>query len=130
MITHGAIKTRYIGPTDTKGSRIRVTYKNVSTSVPYNHDVDDAHAYAVAQILVVPVSQLVYREDWKVGKYFDLLETPPTEHEFAFYVMSPTAKIAGFNTYGIAEYFLSKIQEVKMDKDITIWTRKQLQDLI
>ena len=130
MITHGAIKTRYIGATDTKGSRIRVTYKDVSHSVPRDPSADDSHAYAVAQVLKVPVSQLVYRDDWKLGKYFDLLEAPPKEHEFEFYVMSPTAKIAGFNNEMLAREYLHSVNEVALQLNISIWTRKQVQDLI
>ena len=128
MITHGAIKTRYIGPTDTKGPRIRVTYKDVSHSVPRDSSADDSHAYAVAQVLQVPISQLVYREDWKLGKYFDLLEAPPKEYEFAFYVMSPTAKIAGFNSEMLAREYLHSLNEVAIQLNNSIWTRKQLQE--
>ena len=130
MLNPGSIKTTYLGPTDTSNARIRVAYGSKTGTVQFDHSADNAHTTAIAQVMHVLPEQLIYRDDHKHGKWYDVIENPVSTLEFAFYVMSPTAKIAGFNTYGLAEYFLSKIQEVKMDKDITIWTRKQLQDLI
>ena len=130
MTNPGSIKTTYLGPTDTSNSRIRVAYGSKSGTVQFDHSAANAHTSAIAQVMNINPEALIYRDDHKHGKWYDLTENPVTTLEFAFYVMSPSAKIAGFNTYGIAEYFLSKIQEVKMDKGISIWTRKQVQDLM
>ena len=97
MLDKGSIKTKYVGPTDTRGSRIGVTYKGIYSTVTYNHSVDDSHLYAVAEILHIPESHIVYRDDWKLGKYFDILDNPPSTLEFNFYVMTRELKIAGFN---------------------------------
>ena len=127
MINKGAIKTRYIGPTDTRNSMIRVTYKDKTTTIPYNHHVDDSHAYAAALVLQVPVTQLVYRDDWKVGKYFDLLEAPPKEHEFEYYVVTLTHMIAGFNSLMLAEYFIESFTNDDMQElPAAVITRSQI----
>ena len=127
MTNHGAIRTRYIGPTDTRSSRISVTYNGVITTVPYNSGADDSHAYAAAQVLAVPLSQLVYRDDWKIGKYFDLLEAPPKEHEFEYYVVTLTHMIAGFNSLMLAEYFIESFTNDDMQElPAAVITRSQI----
>jgi hypothetical protein len=48
------IRTRYVGPTDTKGSRIRATGGGRSLTVPYDHAAQNAHlpaAEALAKAL-------------------------------------------------------------------------------
>lgn len=47
------IRTRYIGPTDTKGARIRATdgVRQVTIPYPYELDTEDAHAEAAAKLL-------------------------------------------------------------------------------
>ena len=49
------IRTRYIGPTDTKGARIRATdgVRQVTIPYPYELDTEDAHAEAAAKLVDV-----------------------------------------------------------------------------
>jgi len=49
------IRTRYIGPTDTKGGRIRATNGARSVTIPYPHElsVEDAHAEAAEKLVHV-----------------------------------------------------------------------------
>lgn len=44
-----AIKTKYVGPTDTKGSRIIATANGNRVSIPYSHS-GDAHQKAAKAI--------------------------------------------------------------------------------
>jgi hypothetical protein len=53
-MTYDALITRYLGPTDSRGSRIRATLGEFRTSVPYDYaarDTLDAHRVAVDVLL-------------------------------------------------------------------------------
>lgn len=59
-----AIKTRYCGPTDTKGSRIRASCDGGSVSVPYDSALDtDANHYAA-------VKKLCDKLGWDAARFF------------------------------------------------------------
>lgn len=62
-----AIVTKYIGPTDTKGSRIKATCSSGSLTIPYPHELsgDDVHRKA-AETLVAKMGWMGY-ENMLVG---------------------------------------------------------------
>jgi hypothetical protein len=47
------IRTRYLGPTDTRGARIRATNGARSVTIPYPHElsVEDAHVSAAEKLV-------------------------------------------------------------------------------
>jgi hypothetical protein len=45
-----AIETRYLGPTNTKGGRIKATAWAGSVTVPYDHALDAADNHKAAQL--------------------------------------------------------------------------------
>ena len=49
------IRTRYIGPTNTRGSRIRATNGARSVTIPYPHELsaEDAHIEAADKLIMV-----------------------------------------------------------------------------
>lgn len=53
-MTYNAIFTRYLGPTNTKGSRIKATARGVSVTVPLDHSLDlvERHEKAARALLV------------------------------------------------------------------------------
>ncbi len=55
-----AIETKYLGPTNTKGARIRVTHGDVSRVYPYDSSSDyaGAHYRAVKRFCAHPGSQV------------------------------------------------------------------------
>jgi hypothetical protein len=59
-----AIETRYCGPTETKGSRIRASCYGGSLYVPYSHELDpEENHYAAA-------TRLCEKLGWKAERYF------------------------------------------------------------
>lgn len=53
-MTYLAIFTRYLGPTDTKGSRIKATARGLSVTIPLNHalDLTERHEKAAWALMV------------------------------------------------------------------------------
>jgi hypothetical protein len=49
------IRTRYQGPTDTRGSRIKATNgaRQVTIPYPYELNVEDAHALAAEKLMLI-----------------------------------------------------------------------------
>jgi hypothetical protein len=49
------IRTRYQGPTDTKGARIKATNgaRQVTIPYPYELNVEDAHALAAEKLMLI-----------------------------------------------------------------------------
>jgi hypothetical protein len=58
-----AIVTKYLGPTNTRGARVKATAQAGSVTVPWNHEwgVDRNHAFAA--------SELVKRYGWPSGPW-------------------------------------------------------------
>ena len=48
-----AIETRYLGPTNTKGSRIKATAAAGSVTVPYDYALSTEEAHAIAAYTLV-----------------------------------------------------------------------------
>jgi hypothetical protein len=48
---HIGVYTRYYGPTNYRGSRIRVTWGGDSATVPYDYAANDARHSAVREVL-------------------------------------------------------------------------------
>lgn len=57
-----AIETRYLGPTNTKGGRIKATAAAGSVTVPYAHELSTADAHKAAALT------LIDKMGWQ-GKY-------------------------------------------------------------
>ena len=130
MTNPGSIKTTYLGPTDTSNARIRVAYGSQSGIVQFDHSASNAHTSAIAQVMHINPDTLIYRDDHKHGKWYDLAENPVSTLEFAFYVMSPTVKIAAFNSEMLAREYLQWLNQYAVQLNISIWTRKQVQEII
>lgn len=49
------IRTKYLGPTDTKGARIRATNgaRSVTIPYPYEMNVEDAHMEAADKLMMI-----------------------------------------------------------------------------
>lgn len=45
------VSTRYYGPTDHRGSRIRVTYRGKHKFIPYDYAANDAHEAAIHEAM-------------------------------------------------------------------------------
>lgn len=45
------IRTRYSGPTDTRGSRVTAYGNGRQLTIPYPYDSNDAHLYAASALL-------------------------------------------------------------------------------
>ena len=48
-----AIQTKYMGPTNFRGSRIKATAEGVSVTVPYADELNSEEAHAVAAVALV-----------------------------------------------------------------------------
>ena len=75
MAIYQAIETKYIGPTNTKGGRIKAECWGGSVTISYPHelDTDKAHA-AAAQALIDKMSALATkyggsRTIWNTGRW-------------------------------------------------------------
>lgn len=44
------VRTQYLGPTDTRGSRVRVTGPNAQLTVVFDHNVSDMHMTALLRL--------------------------------------------------------------------------------
>lgn len=53
MTTYNAIFTRYLGPTNTRGSRIKATARGLSVTIPLDHalDLTERHEKAARALL-------------------------------------------------------------------------------
>lgn len=58
-----AIRTKYIGPTDTKGARIKATAQAGSVTIPYPHEMSGMHCHAAA------AAALIDKLDFPRGEY-------------------------------------------------------------
>lgn len=49
------IRTKYLGPTDTRGARIRATDGTRTVTIPYPHElsVEDAHGEAAEKLILI-----------------------------------------------------------------------------
>jgi len=86
-----AIVTKYIGPTDTKGSRIKATCDAGSITIPYPHELsgEDVHAAAaMALVRKLGWDQHGYKPFWQCGSlpnqagYVFVLESTPIRNTF------------------------------------------------
>jgi hypothetical protein len=63
-----AIITKYIGPTETKGSRIKATCDAGSITIPYPHELSgEAVHEAAAMALVAKLEWDDYKGEWVCG---------------------------------------------------------------
>ena len=51
MLDEYGVSTRYYGPTDHRGSRIRVTYRGKHRFIPYDYAASDAHVSAIHEAM-------------------------------------------------------------------------------
>lgn len=51
MVQTFGVYTRYLGPTNHRGSRIKVTLGGRSKTVPYDYSASDAHESAIREAL-------------------------------------------------------------------------------
>lgn len=64
------IRTKYLGPTDTRGARIRATDGQWRITMPYPHElnVEDAHAAAAAKLVDLIHGQNDERIEYAVAR--------------------------------------------------------------
>lgn len=55
------VKARYVGPTESRGSRIVVRYRGEQAALPFHHAAPDAFLWAIEQAFGLHESQL-----WRV----------------------------------------------------------------
>jgi len=67
-----AITTKYIGPSNTKGSRIKATCDAGSITIPYPHELSGEEAHAQAAMALCRKLQWTaaegYKADWVCGR--------------------------------------------------------------
>lgn len=74
MLDEYGVSTRYYGPTDYRGSRIRVTYRGKHKFIPYDYAASDAHVSAIHEAMpylvdgVSMVESVRYVADTESGK--------------------------------------------------------------
>jgi len=52
------VTARYLGPTETRGSRIQVRWRGRRRAVPFNYGVSDTFTWAASQVIGVPEGRL------------------------------------------------------------------------
>jgi hypothetical protein len=73
MTTYQAIETKYLGPTNTKGGRIKAECWGGNVTISYPHELDTAEAHkAAAQALIDKMTALALRHGgsrtiWNTG---------------------------------------------------------------
>lgn len=87
-----AIVTKYIGPTDTKGARIKATCDAGSITVPYPYELSGADVHAnAAMALVRKLGWDAYPQSWICGSvgngniaYVFVYEDPRDQYRASF----------------------------------------------
>ena len=75
MATYQAIETRYLGPTNTKGGRIKAECWGGNVTIPYPHELNSGEAHkAAAQALIDKMTALANRHGgsqsiWNTGTW-------------------------------------------------------------
>lgn len=72
------IKTTYVGPTDTKGSKIRATFNGKTVSVPYDYALNQEQRHHKAALAFADKHGLKVSDTWAAndhakGYFFDII---------------------------------------------------------
>ena len=76
ITTRGAVRTRYHGPTNCKGSRISATNGKKTIYQPYNHSLNENENHCrAAQALLDKIARFNMRTEWKNNLHIYLNDT-------------------------------------------------------
>jgi hypothetical protein len=82
-----AIQTKYMGPTNTKGSRIKATCAAGSVTIDYPHELTGMDCHAAA------AKALVYKMGWNDPQYGGLLGGQLQNGDYAFVFNNELSKV-------------------------------------